>query len=85
MSKMDDLRAMREARYEANQARSGKASPMSATRPKAAAVAPTAAKKSAAAPTSDAAASDGLCGHRNMSGRSCTRDQGHSEKSHRYS
>jgi hypothetical protein len=30
-------------------------------------------------------ASDGLCGHRNMSGRTCTREHGHSAKSHRYS
>ncbi len=26
-----------------------------------------------------------LCGHRNMSGRTCTREQGHAAKSHRYS
>ena len=28
---------------------------------------------------------EALCGHKNMSGRSCTRPHGHSEKSHRYS
>ena len=26
-----------------------------------------------------------LCGHRNMSGRTCTRERGHAAKSHRYS
>jgi hypothetical protein len=26
-----------------------------------------------------------LCGHRNMGGRSCTRELNHAEKSHRYS
>ena len=26
-----------------------------------------------------------LCGHRNMGGRSCTRELAHAEKSHRYS
>ena len=25
------------------------------------------------------------CGHRNMGGRTCTREQGHAAKSHRYS
>lgn len=33
--------------------------------------------------TVDAAA--GACGHRSMNGRTCTREAGHSEKSHRYS
>ncbi len=28
---------------------------------------------------------EALCGHRNMSGRTCTREQGHAAKSHRYS
>jgi hypothetical protein len=26
----------------------------------------------------------GLCGHRSMNGRSCTRDAGHAQKNHRY-
>jgi hypothetical protein len=30
-------------------------------------------------------AAQGLCGHRNMSGRTCTREHGHAAKSHRYS
>ena len=33
----------------------------------------------------DSAASEELCGHRNMSGRTCTREHGHAAKSHRYS
>jgi hypothetical protein len=59
MSKMDELRAMREARYE-NAAvrvdkRYGPAEPDTA-----------------------------LCGHRAISGRTCTREAGHTAKSHRY-
>ena len=34
---------------------------------------------------SDEAVESALCGHRNMGGRSCTRELGHAEKSHRYS
>ncbi|SER32027.1 hypothetical protein [Microlunatus flavus] len=30
------------------------------------------------------AATDGLCGHKSMNGRACTRPAGHAEKSHRY-
>lgn len=76
MSKMDALRAMREARYAEMTARS---TTPAAPRRKAAPVAPPAAKPA----VPDAAA--GLCGHRNMSGRTCTREQGHAAKSHRYS
>lgn len=38
------------------------------------------------APATDAApAPEGeLCGHKSMNGRACTREAGHSEKSHRY-
>jgi hypothetical protein len=77
MSKMDALRAMREARYAEMTAR---AATPAAPRKKPAA---TPAKKAAARaeePTGEA-----LCGHRNMSGRTCTREQGHAAKSHRYS
>lgn len=84
MSKMDNLRAMREAKYADAQKRAA-ASP---TKPAAKApVAPAApAAKRAAEPATDAAAeTDDLCGHRNMSGRTCTREKGHSAKSHRYS
>ena len=89
MSKMDNLRAMREAKYAEAQKRATSAP----ARPKAAApVAPPApaAKKaatSAAQPAveSEQSATEELCGHRNMSGRTCTREKGHAAKSHRYS
>jgi hypothetical protein len=51
-------------------------------------VAPAARKTTAkAAPAADAsaAADTSVCGHRNMSGRTCTREAGHAAKSHRYS
>ena len=88
MSKMDNLRAMREARYEADRARAkaagtGPATPpasRTAATPRSAAPAP-----GAAAAAGGATAPDGLCGHRNMGGRTCTREQGHAAKSHRYS
>ena len=76
MSKMDGLRAMREARYEQAKAR---------TKPTAA---PKAAKRPAAQPADaapPAAQQEELCGHRAISGRTCTREQGHAAKSHRYS
>ncbi len=79
MSKMDNLRAMREAKYAEAQKRASAAP----ARPKAAVAPPAAAKK--AAPATEAAATEELCGHRNMSGRTCTREQGHAAKSHRYS
>jgi hypothetical protein len=78
MSKMDNLRAMREARYAEAQKRSA-AAPV---RPKAP-VAPAAPRP--VATRADDAVAAGLCGHRNMSGRTCTRESGHAQKSHRYS
>jgi hypothetical protein len=80
MSKMDGLRAMREARYAEAAARAAQAKPNAK---KAAPVAPPAPKKSAPA-TSEPGADDGLCGHRSMNGRTCTREHGHAAKSHRY-
>ena len=94
MSKMDGLRAMREARYEQAKKRSG--TPATASK---APTAPAAAKPAtkpatrkapavepeAAAAAGEAPAGEVLCGHRNMSGRTCTREQGHAAKSHRYS
>ena len=35
-------------------------------------------------PTEEVPAEAERCGHRNMGGKSCTRDAGHSEKNHRY-
>ena len=96
MSKMDGLRAMREARYAENAARAKTPTP-AAKKPTAnESVEKLAAAKKATAPAASkpraATTSDGgetvepaLCGHRNMSGRTCTREQGHAAKSHRYS
>jgi hypothetical protein len=80
MSKMDELRAMREQRYE--QRTSGSATRATAPKPLArpTSAAPAAAPDPVAEPTGDA-----LCGHRSMNGRTCTREHGHSAKSHRYS
>lgn len=82
MSKLDNLRAMREAKYAEAQKRAGAAP----ARPKAPVAPPVAATTKRVTPAADAAApTEGLCGHRNMSGRTCTREQGHPQKSHRYS
>lgn len=86
MSKDAANRAMREARYAETRARSAGAAP---ARPASAQppVAP-ARMPSTPLPAGDqapAAAADGLCGHRSMNGRTCTREQGHPAKSHRYS
>jgi len=84
MSKLDALRAMREARYAEDQARA--AGRPSATR---APVAPPARRTATPAPgtaaTAAPPATDERCGHRNMGGKTCTREQGHSAKNHRYS
>jgi hypothetical protein len=83
MSKMDDLRAMREARYAQAAARAG--------RPRAARQASAPAPRSSAPPTPDDVPdpvpepATSLCGHRAISGRTCTREAGHAAKSHRYS
>ena len=84
MSKMDNLRAMREARYAEDQKRAGAAAKKPAAR---APVAPPAAAGRKAAPVAPSAEAetDELCGHRNMGGRTCTRERGHAAKSHRYS
>lgn len=80
MSKTDDLRAMREARYLANQARGGAPKPApkppSSKSPRPATTEPT---------TDPRPAGERLCGHRAISGRTCTRELGHAAKSHRYS
>ena len=78
MTKIDAMRAMREARYEAS--RRPAVSPTAApdTKPHV----PHRAKTAEAVPEP---AQAGLCGHRAISGRTCTRDAGHAAKSHRYS
>ena len=83
MSKVDAMRAMREAKY----ARGGKPPDPPGTP---AAKAPAGARRPAvravkvASPVEEDAATDELCGHRNMGGKSCSRPSGHSEKNHRY-
>ncbi len=96
MSKVDALRALREARYAAQFARppSGKATTTAVTDVKAPAAKPSGAvpKGAAKAARSAAAPATGLdieaevdaCGHRSMNGRLCTRPGGHTEKNHRY-
>lgn len=81
MSKMDGLRALREARYEQRGAAAAKPAAAAKT------TGPRAAKPPAIQrPASEPDVPDvGLCGHRSISGRTCTREQGHSVKSHRYS
>jgi hypothetical protein len=79
MSKMDAMRAMREARYE--QRAAGGAERPAVRRP-VAQPAPTAPEVSEPAA---AAGTEQLCGHRSMNGRTCTREHGHTAKSHRYS
>jgi len=80
MSKEAAQRAMREARYHERNAAAAKAGgPAARTSPKLSAP---------VAPPPEPSASivdDTLCGHRSMNGRSCTREAGHSAKSHRYS
>jgi len=91
MSKMDGLRAMREARYEQAKKRAGTPAAAARTAPKAptapAVAKPVATRAAApeAEPAGEAQVGEALCGHRNMSGRTCTREQGHAAKSHRYS
>ena len=81
MSKINAMRAMREARYEQAAARAAKpgAAPQASPRrtPRPVEVEP---------PTAPAeGVTEGLCGHRSMNGRTCTREHGHAAKSHRYS
>jgi hypothetical protein len=78
MSKVDAMRALKDARL-AEQRKAVVAA--GGARPAARVSAPAAART--AEPVA-AAAAEGLCGHRNMGGRACTRAVGHSEKSHRY-
>jgi hypothetical protein len=81
MSKIDALRAMREARYEEAAARA-RTSPAVPTRSPRAVVPERATEPE---PSAAGPAEDPLCGHRSMNGRTCTREQGHAAKSHRYS
>lgn len=72
------MRAMREARYrERSESSTAGSTP---TRP---AVRP--AKDQAAKTAVPPSPAEALCGHRSMNGRTCTREEGHEAKSHRYS
>jgi hypothetical protein len=85
MSKTDELRAMREAKYaRAAAALSGQPQAQKAA-PKTTAAPAKKAEPKTAKPEPQTATDDGLCGHRSMNGRSCTREAGHAAKSHRYS
>lgn len=79
MSKMDNLRAMREARYEQAVARAAR--PTTTTTPPPEPSVPTVASR---APDDLLEPEPALCGHRAISGRTCTREAGHAAKSHRY-
>ena len=97
MSKVDALRALREARFAAQ----AKTTPPAKVSPPTQAP-PTAAPRTQAArtqaagsqapppvrrtpvPSADPEPQPELCGHRNMSGRTCTRPAQHAEKNHRY-
>jgi hypothetical protein len=93
MSKLDAQRAMREAKYARERASgptrreaAAAASGNTAVAPAAEPGKPSRPSKPSKAASPVAAASDtDTCGHRSMNGRACTREAGHSEKSHRYS
>ena len=89
MSKMDNLRAMREARYAESQARSKTTAkrdgvPVAGSGADPVGVDPRG-RPRPSRPEPEPEAEEALCGHRNMSGRTCTREAGHAAKSHRYS
>jgi hypothetical protein len=74
---MDNLRAMREARFErAGTQPARKPTPLRAVRPDEAPPAPV----EIGSPVAEE-----LCGHKAISGKTCTREKGHAAKSHRYS
>lgn len=79
MSKVDAMRALREARYAAASKGAPAATPRPSTQARPA--------PSKAATTVAPAADGALCGHRNMGGKSCTRELDHVKngtKNHRY-
>jgi hypothetical protein len=82
MSKEAALRAMREARY---LERNAGATPAARTGTPAVRPPATKATRAPASVPEAVPAGDGLCGHRSMNGRTCTREHGHAAKSHRYS
>ncbi len=77
MSKEAELRRMREARY-AGRSAAAAAAPNRLKLVKPGAELPV-------APPVAQTTTEALCGHRSMNGRTCTREQGHAAKTHRYS
>ncbi len=93
MGKVDDQRAMREAKYAARQRGAAGSAPAAPARAATARPAPTAAPTASPAPSastlagSTPSADDELCGHRSIGNKSCTREKGHQAngtKNHRY-
>ena len=92
MGKVDDQRAMREAKYASRQRSAAGSAP--ATPPRAAAARTRATSPAHAtdapamtAPAPAPEASDELCGHRSIGNKSCSREKGHQAngtKNHRY-
>jgi hypothetical protein len=81
MSKLDAQRAMREANWAARQ----KAAPAKAPAPVRAAAPKKAVDEQApVTATSPEPEVADLCGHRAISGKTCTSARGHTEKNHRY-
>lgn len=92
MSKLDAQRAMREAKYAKDRASGPTRREAAAgeTKPPVAPGSAGSTPKKGAASKRPAAAATAVpegerCGHKSMNGRACTREAGHSEKSHRYS
>lgn len=98
MSKVDAMRAMREAKH----ARGGAPPDPPGAAGRARSTSPASQRRTTAGPAADPSAGTGdtpadtpadtadvptteeLCGHRNIGGKSCSRPAGHSEKNHRY-
>jgi hypothetical protein len=77
VSKVDALRALREAKYAAAARQPAAARPVARAHPVRADSRPQPAEAPDMAPV-------GTCGHRSMNNRTCTRELGHAEKNHRY-
>ncbi len=83
MSKLDAQRAMREARYARQKAQGAGATAGPKPTVRSTPIAP--ANTNSELPELAPDQGERLCGHRAISGRTCTREHGHSAKSHRYS
>ncbi len=81
MSKMDGLRAMREARFQEAATRATKSTTFTEPGDQRGRIS----AEVQLPGVNQADAAPALCGHRAISGRTCTRVHGHTSKSHRYS